>query len=151
MLKTLMFFSVGLITSYWKPLLYCVIAMVALVFASNAFAGRNVDYAELTDDQAWVEQNKDAFSTGQVQYCTKVIGIGQGAIIMRDEGLTLQHTLNDLDISLNALTKENGMRLDQHVYLELTRMIRTVYRHPKMDKSAYHKQFYAECMALGGY
>lgn len=99
----------------------------------------------------WVEANRDLLPKEDVDYCNNIIRTGHEAIAMRDEGLTLEDTLADLDKSVEVQEKKHKTRLRREVYLELERMIRTVFRHPDMTIEEYNRQFFAECISVGRY
>ena len=128
-----------------------ILGMALLVGSWTAVAAATPEFFYNSQAEAWVEQNRDRFPTESVERCKRSIGVGQQAIKMRDEGMTLKSAIADLNNSRKVVEKEKGVRMSQPFYLELSRMIYTVFRHPKMDLEQYNRQFFAECMALGGY
>lgn len=135
-------------TNNMKTIIFC----MALLFGSwMVVADAAPSFFYNSQAEAWVEQNQDRFAPESVARCMSFIGIGQKAIEMRDEGMTLKSAIADLNNSRKLVEKEKGARMLQPIYLEFSRMIYTVFRHPEMDLEQYNHQFFAECMALGGY
>ncbi len=151
MLKTLKDYILLIVRPSWKPLLWGIVAMIALGVASNVFARSWVPYDGLDQSIEYVERNRSNLRPKDVEYCNGMINIGRLAILMRDEGLKLQDALDDLRNSHSSIKKKHGNTFEQSTYLEFERMIQTVFRHPKMDVEAYNQQFFAECITIGIY
>lgn len=133
-----------------KTKIFYVAVFVGSIFAFSTEASP-LNYFYNTVAEKWVEQNRELFPEEAVNKCTNFIGVGREAILMRDEGISQESALLDLHNSVKVLEKEHSVHIPHYYYLELERMIRTVFRHPDMDVDQYNRQFFAECMAMGGY
>jgi len=133
-----------------KTTLFYVALFIGSLVAFNAHAYDRLYYNDAIE---YVERQKllNMLDDEEAEYCNNIIGVGQEAILMRDEGHNQVFVLEDLENSRKALEFEAGARMRQDVYIEMSRMVYTVFRYPNMDVEEYNQQFFAECIALGGY
>lgn len=133
-----------------KTAIFYVLLFVGSIWAFNAEAYA-LDYVFNDEAERWVEENRDDIAPKLVERCEGIIGVGYEAIAMRDEGLDLEVTLDDLHKSLKITEEELGGKIKIHLKLEMERMIRTVYRNPEMEVPDYNRRFFAECIMMEGY